>query len=129
MSTKPRIRFGPAFIPSRESPDAEPVVFYPGFLLGRERDEAIAAVVDQLGEVRERLEPKGRTVPFGLEIMGRVRRGAGRSIPHTRRSARCSSATGDRHRSRRRLIGSSTHDFPDASEHQARRGSVREGAL
>jgi hypothetical protein len=35
----------------------------------------------------------------------------------------------DRHRSRRRLIGSSTHDFPDASEHQARRGSVRERAL
>jgi hypothetical protein len=82
MSTsKPRIRFGPAFIPSRESPDAEPVVFHPGFLLGRERDEAIATVVDQLGELRERLEPKGRTVPFGLEIMGRVRRGAGRPIP------------------------------------------------
>ena len=49
------------------------VVFHPGFLLGREREEAIAAVVEQLGELRERLEPKGRTVPFGVEIMGRVR--------------------------------------------------------
>ncbi len=49
------------------------VVLHPGFLLGRDRDEAIAAVVEQLGELRERLEPKGRTVPFGVEIMGRVR--------------------------------------------------------
>jgi deoxyribonuclease-4 len=51
---------------------AEIVVFHPGFLLGRERDEAIDAVVEQLGELRERLEPKGRGVPFGVEIMGRV---------------------------------------------------------
>jgi deoxyribonuclease-4 len=49
------------------------VVVHPGFLLGRDRDEAIAAVVEQLGELRERLEPKGRAVPFGVEIMGRVR--------------------------------------------------------
>ena len=49
------------------------VVIHPGFLLGRERDEAIAAVVEQLGDLRERLEPKGRAVPFGVEIMGRVR--------------------------------------------------------
>jgi deoxyribonuclease-4 len=52
---------------------ARPVVFHPGFLLGRERDAAIAAVVDQLGELRGRLEGKGRAVPFGVEIMGRAR--------------------------------------------------------
>jgi deoxyribonuclease-4 len=52
---------------------AEPVVLHPGFLLGRERGDALAAVVEQLGELRERLEPKGRAVVFGLEIMGRVR--------------------------------------------------------
>ncbi len=52
---------------------AELVVFHPGFLLGRERTEAIDAVVEQLAELRERLEGKGRAVPFGIEIMGRVR--------------------------------------------------------
>jgi deoxyribonuclease-4 len=52
---------------------AEVVVFHPGFLLGRERADAIAAVVEQLRELRERLEGKGRNVPFGIEIMGRVR--------------------------------------------------------
>jgi deoxyribonuclease-4 len=52
---------------------AAPVVFHPGFLLGRERDDAIAAVVAQLGELRERLAGKGRDVPFGVEVMGRVR--------------------------------------------------------
>ena len=52
---------------------AELVVFHPGFLLGRERDEAIDALVDQLADLRERLEKKGRAVPFGIEIMGRVR--------------------------------------------------------
>jgi deoxyribonuclease-4 len=52
---------------------AELVVFHPGFLLGRERDHAIADVVEQLGELRERLEKKGRGVPFGIEVMGRVR--------------------------------------------------------
>jgi deoxyribonuclease-4 len=52
---------------------AELVVFHPGFLLGREREEAIADVVEQLGELRERLERKGRAVPFGIEVMGRVR--------------------------------------------------------
>jgi deoxyribonuclease-4 len=52
---------------------AELVVFHPGFLLGRERTDAIDAVVEQLGELRERLEAKGRAVPFGIEIMGRVR--------------------------------------------------------
>ena len=52
---------------------AELVVFHPGFLLGRTRDEALEAVVEQLDELRERLEAKGRGVPFGIEIMGRVR--------------------------------------------------------
>jgi deoxyribonuclease-4 len=52
---------------------AELVVFHPGFLLGRERAVAVASVVEQLGELRERLEAKGRAVPFGVEIMGRVR--------------------------------------------------------
>jgi len=51
----------------------EVVVFHPGFLLGREREETITAVVEQLRELRERLEGKGRDVPFGIEIMGRVR--------------------------------------------------------
>src|SRR5918998_490408 len=98
------LRFGPARVPSRESPEAaiqlllerdqkqrmavgmldhsagiakaaraEVVVFHPGFLLGRERAEAIDSVVEQLGELRERLEAKDRAVPFGVEIMGRVR--------------------------------------------------------
>jgi deoxyribonuclease IV len=52
---------------------AELVVFHPGFLLGRTREEAIDSVVEQLGELRERLEKKDRAVPFGIEIMGRVR--------------------------------------------------------
>ena len=52
---------------------AEVVVFHPGFLLGRERADAIDSVVEQLGELRERLEKKDRAVPFGVEIMGRVR--------------------------------------------------------
>jgi deoxyribonuclease IV len=51
---------------------AELVVLHPGFLLGRTRDDALAAVVEQLGELRERLEAKGRGVPFGVEVMGRV---------------------------------------------------------
>ena len=51
----------------------EPVVLHPGFLLGRERVEALDAVVEQLAELRERLDSKGRAVPFGVEIMGRVR--------------------------------------------------------
>jgi deoxyribonuclease IV len=49
------------------------VVFHPGFLLGRERATAIDSVVEQLGELRERLDKKDRAVPFGVEIMGRVR--------------------------------------------------------
>ncbi len=52
---------------------AELIVFHPGFLLGREREKAIADVVDQLGDLRARLESKDRLVPFGVEVMGRVR--------------------------------------------------------
>src|SRR3954465_11133006 len=52
---------------------AEVVVFHPGFLLGRTREHALDDVVEQLGELRARLEPKGRGVPFGIEVMGRVR--------------------------------------------------------
>src|SRR2546423_6769177 len=49
---------------------AELVVFHPGFLLGRERDVAIDSVVEQLGELRERLQCKERAVPVGLPIVG-----------------------------------------------------------
>ena len=52
---------------------AKLVVFHPGFLLGRTREKALADVVEQLAELRERLEGKGRAVPFGVEMMGRVR--------------------------------------------------------
>jgi deoxyribonuclease-4 len=52
---------------------AELVVFHPGFLLGRSRDDALDSVVEQLALVRERLVGKGRGVPFGIEVMGRVR--------------------------------------------------------
>lgn len=52
---------------------AELVVFHPGFLLGRSREDALASVVEQLGELRGRLEKKDRAVPFGVEVMGRVR--------------------------------------------------------
>jgi deoxyribonuclease IV len=52
---------------------AEIVVIHPGFLLGREREAALGDVVAQLGDLRARLEPKGRLVPFGVEVMGRVR--------------------------------------------------------
>jgi len=52
---------------------AEVVVFHPGFLLGRTREDALDSVVEQLSIVRERLEGKDRAVPFGIEVMGRVR--------------------------------------------------------
>jgi deoxyribonuclease IV len=52
---------------------AQLIVFHPGFLLGREREQTIADVADQLGDLRDRLEAKGRLVPFGVEVMGRVR--------------------------------------------------------
>ena len=52
---------------------AELVVIHPGFLLGRTREHALDAVCEQLAELRERLERKDRAVPFGVEVMGRVR--------------------------------------------------------
>ncbi len=52
---------------------AEVVVFHPGFLLGRTREQAIGSVCEQLAELRERLAAKDRAVPFGVEVMGRVR--------------------------------------------------------
>jgi deoxyribonuclease IV len=52
---------------------AKLVVLHPGFLLGRTREDALAAVIEQLGELRKRLEGKARAVPFGVEVMGRVR--------------------------------------------------------
>src|SRR5690242_13076517 len=52
---------------------AELVVFHPGFLLERTREEALDSICEQLGELRERLEGKDRAVPFGVEVMGRVR--------------------------------------------------------
>ena len=55
------------------SAGAELVVFHPGFLLGRTREVAIDSIVEQLAELRERLEGKERAVPFGIEVMGRVR--------------------------------------------------------
>ena len=51
---------------------AAPVVIHPGFLLGRAREMAIDAVVEQLTALGERLAAKDRLVPFGLEVMGRV---------------------------------------------------------
>jgi deoxyribonuclease-4 len=51
---------------------AEIVVVHPGFLLGRTREDALEAVIADLIALRERLEAKGRGVPFGIEIMGRV---------------------------------------------------------
>src|SRR2546422_2760046 len=67
---------------------AELVVFHPGFLLGRERGAAIDSVVEQLGELRDRLEKKDRAVTFGIEIMGRVR-GLGPAADVFAISARC----------------------------------------
>jgi deoxyribonuclease-4 len=51
---------------------AELLVVHPGYLLGREREAALEAVAEDLAALHERLEPKGRTVAFGVEIMGRV---------------------------------------------------------
>jgi deoxyribonuclease-4 len=52
---------------------AELVVVHPGFLLGRPRELALEAVAADLVALRDRLVAKDRGVPFGLEIMGRVR--------------------------------------------------------
>ena len=52
---------------------AELVVVHPGYLLGRAREAALESVAEDLTDLRERLEAKGRGVDFGAEIMGRVR--------------------------------------------------------
>jgi deoxyribonuclease-4 len=52
---------------------AELVVVHPGYLLGRRREEALESVARDLADLRERLEGKDRAVPFGVEVMGRVR--------------------------------------------------------
>ena len=52
---------------------ADLVVVHPGYLLGRSREQALAAVAADLDALRERLDAKGRGVPFGVEVMGRVR--------------------------------------------------------
>jgi deoxyribonuclease IV len=52
---------------------ADLLVVHPGYLLGRGREAALDSVAGDLAALRERLEPKGRTVAFGVEIMGRVR--------------------------------------------------------
>jgi deoxyribonuclease-4 len=52
---------------------AEIVVIHPGFWLGRERQQTLDDVIESLGALRERLEQKDRAVPFGVEVMGRVR--------------------------------------------------------
>ncbi|HEY7003584.1 MAG TPA: TIM barrel protein [Gaiellaceae bacterium] len=52
---------------------ADLLVVHPGYLLGREREAALESVAGDLTALRDRLEPKGRTVAFGVEIMGRVR--------------------------------------------------------
>jgi deoxyribonuclease-4 len=52
---------------------AELIVIHPGFLLNRERPDAIDAVVRQLSLLGDRLEGKDRLMPFGVEVMGRVR--------------------------------------------------------
>ncbi len=49
------------------------VVVHPGYLLGRDREAALESVAKDLSDLRERLEAKERSVPFGVEIMGRVR--------------------------------------------------------
>jgi deoxyribonuclease-4 len=52
---------------------AQLVVVHPGYLLGRTREEALESVAQDLTDLHERLEAKGRGVAFGVEIMGRVR--------------------------------------------------------
>ena len=51
---------------------AEIVVVHPGFWLGRTPEQTIDEVAASLSTLREKLESKGRAVPFGVEVMGRV---------------------------------------------------------
>ena len=52
---------------------AELVVIHPGFWLGRNRERTLADVAASLERLREKLIAKERLVPFGIEVMGRVR--------------------------------------------------------
>jgi deoxyribonuclease-4 len=52
---------------------AEIVVIHPGFWLEREREQALDEVAASLRTLREKLVAKERAVPFGVEVMGRVR--------------------------------------------------------
>src|SRR3954463_3562374 len=49
---------------------AEVIVFHPGFLLGREREQALDDVVSQLGDLRERLEAKDRVGAVESQAVG-----------------------------------------------------------
>ena len=67
---------------------ASPVVIHPGFLLGRDRAAALDAVIGQLRELRAR-QPTDRAVPFGVELMGRVRElGRSRTCSSSRAACR-----------------------------------------
>ena len=62
---------------------AELVVIHPASCSAASASERSTTSSQQLGELRERLEQKDRAVPFGVEVMGRVRelgsdRGRGR---------------------------------------------------
>jgi deoxyribonuclease-4 len=52
---------------------AEIIVIHPGFHLGRTPAAAVRDVVDHLHEIEGRLRAKDRLMPFGIEVMGRVR--------------------------------------------------------
>ena len=52
---------------------AEVVVFHPGFLLGRTREEAIDFGRRAARRAARAAREKGSAVPFGIEVMGRVR--------------------------------------------------------
>ena len=72
-----QLHYGPARVPSRESPEEAIALLqergYTACEIDFEGEAAIDSVVEQLRELRERLEKKDRAVPFGVEIMGRVR--------------------------------------------------------
>ena len=105
---------------------ASVVVFHPGFLLGRTREEAIDSVCEQLGELRERLEGKERAVPFGIEVMGRVRElGSARRRRRDLAPPRLGAA-GARLRAHARDLRRRVHRRPSRSPRRSRR--CRRGA-
>ena len=55
---------------SRPAVGAELMVVHPGYPARPRAAAALESVAEDLAELRERLEPKGRTVAFGVEIMG-----------------------------------------------------------